>query len=107
VRAALVEGTRQNAILVPQRAISRDERGNATAMVVGPDGKVQLRTLQTGRTMGDNWLVTGGLKAGDKVIVEGGMMLRPGMPVQGKPWNPNANPAGAPAQQGAGQAQAK
>jgi membrane fusion protein (multidrug efflux system) len=105
VRASLSEGTRQNAILVPQRAVGRDERGNATVMVVGTDGKIQVRPLQTGRTIGDNWLVTGGLKPGDKVIVEGAMMLRPGMAVQGKPWNPNAKPAGDQPQ--AGQAQAK
>lgn len=106
VRAQLVEGTQANAMLVPQRAVSRDERGNATVLVIGGDGKVQPRTLQTSRTVGDNWLVTGGLKAGDKVIVEGGMMLRPGMPVQGKPWNPNAKPD-AQAPQGQAQAQAK
>ncbi len=106
VRAQLVQGTQANALLVPQRAVSRDERGNATTMVIGNDGKVQPRTLQTSRTVGDNWLVTGGLKAGDKVIVEGGMMLRPGMAVQGKPWNPNAKPA-AQAPQGQAQAQAK
>ena len=107
VRAALVQGTQANALLVPQRAVSRDERGDATVMVIGPDGKVQPRTLQTSRTIGDNWLVTGGLKPGDKVIVEGGMMLRPGMPVKGEPWNPNAKPAGAPQGQGQGQAQAQ
>ena len=101
VRASLAEGTKQNAMLVPQRAVSRDEKGQATTMVVGADGKVQARMLQTNRTIGDNWLVTGGIKPGDKVIVEGGMMLRPGMPVQGKPWNPNAPAAGAP-QGGAG-----
>ncbi|MGP7796067.1 efflux RND transporter periplasmic adaptor subunit [Sphingomonas sp. CLY1604] len=106
VRAQLVQGTQANALLVPQRAVSRDERGNATTMVIGNDGKVQPRTLQTSRTIGDNWLVTGGLKAGDKVIVEGGMMLRPGMAVQGKPWNPNAKPA-AQAPQGQAQAQAQ
>lgn len=107
VRSSLVEGTSANAMLIPQRAVSRDEKGGATAMVVGPDNKVQMRSLETSRAIGDNWLVTGGLKPGDKVIVEGGMMLRPGMPVQGKPWNPNANPAGAQPQPGKAQAQAK
>jgi membrane fusion protein (multidrug efflux system) len=105
VRAGLVEGTQAKAILVPQRAVSRDERGNATAMVIGTDGKIQPRTLQTDRTIGDNWLVTGGLKSGDKVIVEGAMMLRPGMAVQGKPWNPAATPGGGQPQQGRAQAQ--
>lgn len=76
-------------------------------MVIGAGNKVEGRTLQTGRSVGDNWLVTSGLKAGDKIIVEGGMMLRPGMPVQGKPWNPNAKPAAAQPQQGSAQTQAK
>lgn len=107
VRASLVEGTQSNAFLVPQRAVSRDEKGQATVMVIGAGNKVEGRTLQTGRSVGENWIVTSGLKAGDKIIVEGGMMLRPGMPVQGKPWNPNAKPAGAPPQAGQGKAQAK
>ena len=96
VRAQLVEGTQAQAMLVPQRAVSRDERGNATVMVVGAGNKVEPRTLQTSRTVGDSWLVTGGVKPGDRVIVEGGGMLRPGMPVKPQPWNPNAKPAPAP-----------
>ena len=97
VRAQLVEGTQAQAMLVPQRAVSRDERGNATVMVVGKDNKVEPRTLQTSRTLGDNWLVTGGVKPGDHVIVEGGGMLRPGMPVTPAPWDPDAKPAAAAA----------
>ena len=96
VRAQLVEGIQARAMLVPQRAVSRDERGNATVMVVGRDNKIEPRTLQTSRTVGDNWLVVGGIRPGDRVIVEGGMNLRPGMAVTPKPWNPNAKPA-APA----------
>lgn len=97
VRAELVQGTQQQAILVPQRAVGRDEKGKPTAMVVGADGKVQPRMLTAPRTIGENWLVTSGLKAGDKVIVEGGSMLRPGTPVKAIPWNPDAAPAqGAP-----------
>ncbi len=100
VRAKLVQGTQAKAMLVPQRAVSRDERGNPTVMVVGPDNKIAPRTLQTTQTQGDSWLVTGGVKPGDKIVVEGGMMLRPGMAVKATPWNPNAKPAaaGAPAQ---------
>lgn len=100
VRAKLVQGTQAKAMLVPQRAVSRDERGNPTVMVVGPDNKIAPRTLQTTQTQGDSWLVTGGIKPGDKIVVEGGMMLRPGMEVKATPWNPNAKPAaaGAPAQ---------
>ena len=59
------------------------------------------RALTAPRTIGENWLVTAGLKPGDKVVVEGAMMLRPGMPVKAVPYNPNA----APAQPGAGPAQ--
>jgi len=92
-RARLVEGTQQNAMLVPQRAVSRDERGNPTVLVVGAENKIEPRPIQTSRTAGDAWIVTGGLKPGDKVIVEGAMMLRPGMPVTPQPWNPNAKPA--------------
>ena len=101
VRAQLVEGTQARGLLVPQRAVSRDERGNATVMVVGANNKAEPRTLQTSRTVGDSWLVTGGLRPGDKVIVEGGMTLRPGAVVNPSPWNPNARaPAAAPPQPG-------
>jgi membrane fusion protein (multidrug efflux system) len=108
VRAELVEGTQANGLLVPQRAVSRDEKGRATAMVVGPDGKLQPRMLTTDRTIGENWLVTAGLQPGDKVVVEGAMMLRPGMAVRAVPYNPNAPaPGGVSQGQASGQAQAK
>lgn len=99
VRAVLEQGVLANAILVPQRAVSRDERGNATVMVVGKDNKAELRTLVTDRTVGQDWLVTSGLEPGEKVIVEGGMSLRPGMEVKPSKWDPDAKPAqGQPAQ---------
>ena len=109
VRAELVEGVQGSAILVPQRAVNRDERGNATVMVVGRGNRAEPRTLKTSRTAGDNWIVTEGLKPGDRVIVEGAMMLRPGMPVQPRPFNPNARPrpAQGPGGPGAPAAQAK
>ncbi|WP_298283499.1 efflux RND transporter periplasmic adaptor subunit [Novosphingobium sp.] len=88
VRARLDQGAQKNAMLVPQRAVGRDERGNPIAMVVGADNKVEVRLLQATGTSGSNWVVTGGLKQGDKVIVEGGMMLRPGMPVTPRAWKP-------------------
>ena len=105
VRAELIEGTQGDALLVPQRAVTRDEKGQPTALVVGGDGKLQPRILTAPRTIGDNWLVTSGLKPGDKVVVEGAMMLRPGTPVKAVPWNTNARPAGQ--QPGQPQAQAK
>ena len=104
VRAQLAQGTQRQGMLVPQRAVGRDERGNATVLVVGQGNKIEPRVIKTDRVVGDAWLVTSGLKPGDKVIVEGAMMLRPGMPVTPQPWNPNAKPA---APQQPGQAQAK
>lgn len=106
VRAELIEGTQENGILVPQRAVSRDEQGRATVLVVGKDSKLEPRVLSTSRTIGEDWLVTSGLKPGDKVVVEGAMMLRPGMPVKPFAWSPNAKPAGgAPGAPGGAQQQ--
>lgn len=99
VRAELVEGVQAQGILVPQRAVTRDERGRATVMVVGQGNKAEPRMIQTSRTVGDAWLVTGGVRPGDRVIVEGAMMLRPGMPVQPRLWSNRpaaARPAAAP-----------
>jgi membrane fusion protein (multidrug efflux system) len=86
VRAKLVEGQRKQAILAPQQGITRDARGRATAMVVGADNKVEVRQVETDRPVGDKWIVTKGLKAGDRLIVEGLVNLRPGTVVQaGRP----------------------
>jgi membrane fusion protein (multidrug efflux system) len=71
VRARLSQATAREAILVPQQGVSRDPRGQPTVMLVGPEDKAVQRTIQAERTVGDKWLVTSGLKAGDKVIVEG------------------------------------
>jgi membrane fusion protein, multidrug efflux system len=78
VRAVLDEGVSDAAILVPQRTVTRDARGNAIAMVVNGGNKVEARTLTIDRGMGDKWLVSDGLKAGDHVIVEGLQYVRPG-----------------------------
>jgi len=98
VRAELVEGTQNGALLVPQRGVSRDERGNPTVMVVGADNRVKVRPVQTSRTTGANWIVTGGLKPGDRVIVEGAMMLRPGAAVNPYPFREGATPPAGQAQ---------
>lgn len=82
VRAVIANGVRQNAILVPQQGITRDPKGNATAMVVGKDGKAEVRPVKVGRTIGDQWLVESGLKAGDRVIVAGLQKVQPGAAVQ-------------------------
>jgi membrane fusion protein, multidrug efflux system len=82
VRATIIEGTLANALLAPQTGITRDPKGNATAMVVDKDNKVELRSVTTSRAVGDQWLVTGGLSPGDRVVVEGLQKIQPGMPVQ-------------------------
>ncbi len=82
VRGQISQGVQSRGILVPQRAVSRDERGRPTVLVVGAKGLSELRVVQADRTVGDDWLVTGGLKAGDKVIVDAGPLVRPGIPVK-------------------------
>ena len=85
VRARLVEGERSQVVLAPQQGISRDARGRATAMVVGTNNKAELRQVETDRAVGDKWIVTKGLKAGDRLIVEGLVNLRPGTVVKPGP----------------------
>ena len=82
VRGQLSQGVEQRGILVPQRAVSRDERGRPTVLVVGAKNMAELRVIAAAQTVGDNWLVTGGLKPGDKVIVDAGPLVRPGIPVK-------------------------
>jgi membrane fusion protein (multidrug efflux system) len=82
VRAQLGQGVQSRGILVPQRAVSRDERGRPTVLVVGAKDMAELRVIVADRTIGTNWLVTGGLKPGDKVIVDAGPLVRPGAPVK-------------------------
>lgn len=82
VRTQLDEGVRTNSLLAPQRGITRDRTGNATAMVINSEGLVEQRQLKTGRAVGDQWLVLDGLAAGDQVIVEGLQKVRPGAPAK-------------------------
>lgn len=86
VRAVIQEGVNEQAILVPQRGVSRNPAGQPIVMVVGAEEKVELRQIQTERTLGDNWLVSAGLHAGDRVILEGLQKIRPGMPVKAVPF---------------------
>jgi len=98
VRAIVSVGERQNAILAPQQAIVRDAKGNASAMVVTPEGKVEPRPVQASRTVGDRWLIDSGLSAGDRVVVEGLQKIRPGAPVQATEKPATGKPAtGKPA----------
>jgi membrane fusion protein (multidrug efflux system) len=81
VRAIVGEGVRPQALLAPQRGITRDPKGGATALIVDKDNKVEMREVKVSRTVGDQWLVEDGLAAGDRVIVEGLQKVQPGMPV--------------------------
>jgi membrane fusion protein, multidrug efflux system len=78
VRARVDEGVDDNALLVPQTGVTHNPQGQATALVVGSDNKVALRTIQATRTFGANWVVDGGLKEGEKVIVSGLQKVQPG-----------------------------
>ncbi|MVW80619.1 efflux RND transporter periplasmic adaptor subunit [Bordetella sp. 02P26C-1] len=103
VRARILEGVAPEGLLVPQRGVTRNQRGQATALVVNAEDKVELRTLKTDRAIGDQWLVTEGLQAGDRVIVEGLQSVRPGVEVVAKPFEPQgANAAAADAAPSAG-----
>ena len=102
VRAEVVEGEKLDAMLVPQRALSRNERGQPVVTLVGADNQLQQRIVTAPRTMGDNWLVTGGLKPGDKIVVEAAQVMMPGVPVKAVPYNPAAPKAGTAAPAAAG-----
>lgn len=98
VRAVLEEGVNDQAILVPQQGVTRNYKGEATALVVGQDNKVAERVLNVSRTIGDKWLVNSGLKQGDRVIVEGLQKVHPGAvvkPVPAKPAKPAPQAAAA------------
>ncbi|OGR31803.1 MAG: efflux transporter periplasmic adaptor subunit [Desulfuromonadales bacterium GWD2_61_12] len=86
VRAVIEEGIAENALLVPQRGVTRDQAGNPTALVVGAGEKVEVRLVKVVRTVGENWLVEDGLKPGDRVILEGLQRLRPGSVVKAVPF---------------------
>lgn len=86
VRAVLEEGRSDRALLVPQRGVSRDPAGNATVMVIGAGDTVEPRVIKVARTVGDAWLVSDGLKAGDRVILEGIQKAKPGTKVQVVPF---------------------
>jgi membrane fusion protein (multidrug efflux system) len=82
VRAVVQEGEVDRAILVPQQGVSRDPKGNPVALIVDGEGKVQQRMITVDRAIGDKWLITDGLKPGDRLIVEGMQKVRPGASVK-------------------------
>jgi len=82
VRAIIGTGVRPDAVLAPQRGILRGAKGETSAMVLGADNLVEMRSVRVSQTIGDQWLVEEGLAAGDRVIVEGLQKIRPGMPAR-------------------------
>lgn len=99
VTAEFAQAVQTSAILVPQQAISRDPQGNATLFVVGPGNRAVQRTVQADRTLGTDWVVTGGLAPGEKVITQGTANLKDGAPIkpvpQGAPQTVKVPPPGA------------
>jgi membrane fusion protein (multidrug efflux system) len=100
VRAKLSQATAQQAILVPQQGIARSPRGEATVMLVGPGNKAVQRTVTANQTVGDKWLVTKGLKPGDRLIVEGLGRIKAGQGIRPVPAGSKPRPAPRPASGG-------
>ncbi|MCW1401662.1 efflux RND transporter periplasmic adaptor subunit [Novosphingobium sp. MW5] len=92
VRARLEQGSQQNVFLVPQSAMSRDPRGNAQVLVLGKDGKAEARPVTALRTEGNDWVVSAGLKPGDKLITQGLGKARAGRPVKAVPEGTSQQP---------------
>ncbi len=86
VQTIIHEGVNNQAILIPQPGVGRDPKGNPYALLVDTESKAAFRPLTLDRAIGDKWLVSAGLAPGDKVIVEGLLMLRPGTPVKATPF---------------------
>lgn len=102
VHAELEEGTDPNSLLVPQEAVTHNTHGDAEVWVVKPDDTVERRQIQTGAAFGTNWLVTSGLKAGERIVVVGLQKVTPGAKVKPQEISATATPD-APASQNKGQ----
>ncbi len=95
-RGALEQAVDNQAITVLQRGVNIGPNGAATVMVVGANGKVEARMIKIGQAIGNKWIVTDGLKAGEQVIVEGLQKAQPGMVVKPVPFNPNGGNGSTP-----------
>jgi membrane fusion protein (multidrug efflux system) len=87
------QGVEENAIAVPQQSVQRTSGGQSQVYVVNAENKVEFRNITLGRTAGNRWIVTDGLKPDEKVIVEGFQKIGPGAEVVPSEWNPDAKPA--------------
>lgn len=99
VRTVVKEGVQEQAILIPQQAVSRDVKGNPVALIVDVNEKVQQRMLTLDRAIGNQWLVSSGLVSGDRVIIEGIQKVRPGGSVKVAPLDTNHKDAAKPGTQ--------
>jgi len=95
VKVRFTGDTKTDAVLIPQRAVLQGPQG-PFVYIVGPDEKVQIRDVVASTWKGDQWMIDGGLKAGDRVVVNGLMTIGPGAPVKAVPWKSTAEPAADP-----------
>ena len=87
VRARMKGAIRPNAVMIPQRSVQKDSKGHFV-WVVGKDNKVEMRPVTVGEWQGDDWFISEGLRSGERIVVDGGLTLRPGNPVTVKPYQP-------------------
>jgi membrane fusion protein (multidrug efflux system) len=90
-RGRLEQAVNSTAIAVSQRAVVHGADGGATVFVVTPDNKIEVRPVKADTALGDKWIVTGGLKTGDRVVVDGLQKIQPGMTVNPAPFVPATN----------------
>lgn len=95
-RVRVLQTVKEHVVTVPQRAVTRGVGGAGTVLVIDEANTAQLRTIQTGEIVGDKWVVTSGLKPGEKVIVEGQLKARPGAPVKAEPFAPEVAKSAGP-----------
>ena len=91
-RARIVADVLKDAVVVPQRAVS-EVQGSYQLGVIGADGKAEIRPVKVGARTGTDWVISSGLKPGEKVVVEGLQKIKAGVPVTAKPWTPPADKA--------------
>jgi membrane fusion protein (multidrug efflux system) len=102
VRVLIEQGVEKNAVLVPQQAVQRDSSGGALVYVVSADNKAGARVVRVGRAAGTRFVITEGLKDGERIIVEGFQKVQPGAEVVPSEWNPDAVAGGQPGAQTGG-----
>jgi membrane fusion protein (multidrug efflux system) len=99
VRVHIEQAVRKNTLSIPQRAVMRDATGAASVYIVGADNKAEAKPVKLGTALAGEWIVDSGLAEGDKVIVEGGQKVGPGMVVAPEEWKPaGQNPGENPGQ---------